>query len=39
MAAAKAFFAKAIGTQGRAPGTITLDGYAGISSGGPRDED
>jgi len=28
VAAAKAFLAKAIGTQGRAPGTITLDGYA-----------
>ncbi|MFL9937428.1 IS6 family transposase, partial [Paraburkholderia sp. RL18-103-BIB-C] len=27
-AAAKAFFAKAIRTQGRAPETITLDGYA-----------
>jgi putative transposase len=28
VAAAKAFFAKAIRTQGRAPATITLDGYA-----------
>jgi transposase-like protein len=28
VAAAKAFFAKAIRTQGRAPETITLDGYA-----------
>jgi transposase-like protein len=28
VAAAKAFFAKAIRTQGRAPDTITLDGYA-----------
>ncbi|SIT49545.1 Integrase catalytic region (fragment) [Paraburkholderia ribeironis] len=28
MAAAKAFFAKAIRSQGRAPATITLDGYA-----------
>jgi transposase-like protein len=28
VAAARAFFAKAIRTQGHAPGTITLDGYA-----------
>lgn len=28
VAAAKAFFRKAIRTQGRAPGSITLDGYA-----------
>ncbi|WP_245841675.1 DDE-type integrase/transposase/recombinase, partial [Paraburkholderia ribeironis] len=28
VAAAKAFFAKAIRSQGRAPATITLDGYA-----------
>ena len=28
MAAAMAFFAKAIRSQGRAPATITLDGYA-----------
>ena len=28
VAAAKAFFVKAIKTQGRAPATITLDGYA-----------
>jgi transposase-like protein len=39
VAAAKAFLAKEIRTQGRAPGTITLDGYAASRSRGARDED
>jgi putative transposase len=38
VAAAKAFFAKAIRSQGRAPKTITLDGYAASHRRGARNE-
>ena len=38
VAAAKAFFAKAIRSQGRAPKTITLDGLRGVSPRGARNE-
>jgi transposase-like protein len=39
VAAAKAFFVKAIRTQGRAPATITLDSNAASHRARPRDED
>ena len=37
VAAAKAFFKKAIKHEGRSPHTITLDGYVGFASSCPRD--